>query len=89
MLKSRWSSSSFGREGDSLLHESDDAEFGSSHAHKQQASDASGSSPPPPKRMQQVGSGDGGTVGTISGAEYSNFARRMMVSCPVVCDCPV
>ena len=88
-LRSRGSSSSFGGEGDSPFHESDDAEFGSSHAHKQQASDASGSSPPPPKRMQQVGSGDGGTVGTTSGAEYSDFARRMMVSCPVMCDCPV
>ena len=88
-LRSRGSSSSFGGEGDSPLHESDDAEFSSSHAHKRQASDASGSSPPPPKRIQQVGGSDGGTVGTISGAEYSDFARRMMVSCPVICDCPV
>ena len=55
VLKSRGPSSSFGREGDNLLHESDDAEFGSSHAHKQQASDASGSSPPLPKCMQQIG----------------------------------
>ena len=70
VLKSRGSSSSFGREGDSLLHESDDAEFGSSHAHKQQASDASGSSQPLPKHMQQVGDRDGGTVGTISGTNY-------------------
>ena len=90
MLKSRGSSSSFGREGDSLLHECDDAEFGSSHAHKRQASNVSGSSPPLTKCMQQVGgSGDGRTVGTISGAEYSNFAKRMMVSCLVMCDCPV
>ena len=88
-LRSRGSISSFGGEGDSSSHESDDAEFGPSHAHKRQASDASGSSPPPPKRTPQVGSGDGGTVGTISGAEYSDFARRMMVSCPVMCDCPV
>ena len=89
VLRSRGSSSSFGGEGDSPLHESDDTEFSSSHAHKRQASDASGSSPPPSKRMQQVGGSDGGTVGTISGAEYSDFARRMMVSCPVICDCPV
>ena len=89
-LRSRGSSSSFGGEGDSPFHESDDAEFSSSHAHKRQASDASGSSPPPTKRTPQVGgSSDGGTVGTISGAEYSDFARRMMVSCPVMCDCPV
>ena len=89
VLKSRGSSSSFGREGDSLLHESDDAEFGSSHAHKRQASDASGSSPPLPKCMQQIGDSDGRTVGTISGTKYSDFAGRMMVSCPVMCDCPV
>ena len=42
------SSSSFGREGDIPSHESDNTEFGSSHAFKQQASDASKSSPPPP-----------------------------------------
>ena len=88
-LRSRGSSSAFGGEGDSPFQESDDAEFGSSHAHKRQASDASGSSPPPPKRTPQVGSSDGGTVSTISGVEYSEFARRMMVSCPVMCDCPV
>ena len=90
-LRSRGSSSSFGGEGDSSSHEfeSDDAQFGPSHAHKRQASDASRSSPPPPKRTPQVGSGDGGTVGTISAAEYSDFARRMMVSCPVMCDCLV
>ena len=74
------SSSSLGGEEDSSLHESDDAEFGSTRAHKRQASDASGSSPPPPKRMSQAGATDGGTAGTKSGAEYSDFARRMMVS---------
>ena len=88
-LRSGGSSSSFGGEGDSPFHESDDAEFGPSHAHKRQASDASRSSPPPPKRTPQVAGSDGGTVSTISGTEYSDFARRMMVSCPSMCDCPV
>ena len=90
-LRSRGSSSSFGGEGDSSSHEfeSDDAQFGPSHAHKRQASDASRSSPPPPKRTPQVAGSDVGTVGTISGTEYSDFARRMMVSCLVMCDCPV
>ena len=72
------SSSSFGGEGDSPSHESDDTEFGSAHAHKRQASDASESSPPPPKRILQMDTGDGATE-TFGGAEYSDFARRMMV----------
>lgn len=75
------SSSSVGGEEDSPLLESDDTEFGFTHAHKRQASDASGTSPPPPKRMSQVAGGtDGGMAGTNPGVEYSDFARRMMVS---------
>lgn len=74
------SSSSLGGEEDSSLHESDDTELGTTRAHKRQASDASGSSPPPPKRMSQAGGTDGGTAGTKPGGEYSDFARRMMVS---------
>lgn len=61
------SSSSVGGEGESPQHDSDDEEFGAVLTRKRQASDASSNSPPPAQR----------TAHTV---EYSDFARRMMVS---------